>query len=127
MAFGRHDAIRFTRFSALLVKKTAHLGRKRAKQLSFPPLKKKSVGILRDVISGCLLFRKIAMIAKRKERVSRPFGSTTAPLNTGTVHVNKEVQSFLVYISHLHNSFKRCRTFSSARDLSRIMFSVRSC
>jgi hypothetical protein len=54
-------------FSSFGQKNNSFGQKKNRTDLSFPPVKKKTLEIVRDAISGCLLFRKIAIIAERKE------------------------------------------------------------
>jgi hypothetical protein len=76
------DTTRFTRFSAHLIKKKFFWAEKEQNSsfISIKTLKKESVEIVRDEISGCLCFRKIAMIAESKEPMSGPFRSIAHPL-----------------------------------------------
>jgi hypothetical protein len=77
VALARHDAIRFTRFSALLAKNSSFVKKKSKTACFISTLEKKTMEIVRDAIVA--VFRTIEMIAERKEQMSRPFGSTTHP------------------------------------------------
>jgi hypothetical protein len=61
------------------------LGKKRAKRASLPPLKK-TVGIVRDVIGGCLFFCMVEVIAERRELMSRPLGCQQLLVSEISVH-----------------------------------------
>jgi hypothetical protein len=81
VAFARHGARRFARFSAPFGKKKQFFWQKKSKTACFtssPEKETVEIGERRD--RGCLFFRMIEMIAKRKELMSPPFASATPPL-----------------------------------------------